>query len=103
MNDYLLIQFFKQRMREMRYSSYHFEPVTVRVQLGELVVLNAYNDFYYLRSNEVQNIEITSDISYYHSNNPLQSNFQEFSGKIEITSANDLPVLLEFIRVIPTT
>jgi hypothetical protein len=92
------------RMREMGYRKYHVKTEVIDVTgIGTPVLLNAYNEYYYLVSTQVpDDTEIISDTNYYKAKNHglLELHgMQEFSGKIAIKRGS-ADTRLEFLRVL---
>jgi len=100
-NDYEIIQFFKLRMQQMGYCRYYYEHFYLQLNRG-LTNYKAFNEYFYLRTPEVNDIEIVSDTGYFNSNVRPRSNMYEFSANIEVTRlAPAAPAVLEFFRVVP--
>lgn len=103
--DNFLLAHIAQRMNEMGYKGFHFEPAYIFVD-APFFEIKAYNEFYYLTSKFVDaQLLIISDTNIFNeAANFSFYNFygiQEFSGLIEI-SQFITPMNLEFVRVIPT-
>ncbi len=103
MDNYLLA-YITQRMAEMGYPTFHFEPVRVFVNAAKAVV-EAYNEYYYLISKTVPaGLVIESDTNVFNEAAGYPDfthyNVQEFSGLIEI-SQPAAPVDIEFMKVVP--
>lgn len=103
MDNYLLV-YITQRMAEMGYKTFHFEPVRVFANVNKAIIA-AYNEHYYLVSKNVPaGLVIASDTNIFNE----AANFsdftyyqlQEFSGLIEI-SQPAAPIDIEFIKVVP--
>lgn len=101
--DNFLIQYIAQRMREMDFKDYSFEPIRVSSAALELEFI-ANNEYYYLVSKTVHNsLVIKSDTNIFNEGASYGNfNFyqlQEFTGQISISCA--IAIDLEFVRVIP--
>lgn len=101
--DNFLIEYIKQRMQELGFENYTFQPIRVKTDNLSMLI-NAQNEYYYLVSKEVpSSLMIFSDTNIWNESNDYEDfNFysiQEFTGEIEIESF--VPIDLEFIRVIP--
>jgi hypothetical protein len=102
--DSFLIAYITQRMKEMGFCNFHFEPVRIANDT-ELFIIKAYNEYYYLVGKTVPStLVIQSDTNIFNEAATYSNlNFyqiQEFTGLIEILYENS-PYELEFIRVTP--
>ena len=101
--DSLLIEYIKQRMRELGFSDFSFEPIRVKDAATDLEI-NANNEYYFLTSKTVDaGLIIRSDTNIFNEAVDY-ANFQfygvqEFTGQIMISQP--VAIDLEFIRVIP--
>lgn len=103
--DNYIMAYIKQRMTEMGFPKYHFEPVHVFVNANKAQI-QAYNEFYYLLNKIVPgNLVIASDTNIFNEAATYNSytfyRVQEFSGLIEI-SQGAAPIDLQFLKVVPT-
>ncbi|HEY0029145.1 MAG TPA: hypothetical protein VGC65_00190 [Bacteroidia bacterium] len=103
--DKVLMAYIEQRMRELRFTEYTFQPIRVQ-DASDTIEFFANNEFYYLVAKTLPaTMEIISDTNYFtDAANYGDFNFygiQEFTGHIKITGGV-IPVDCEFIRVIPT-
>jgi hypothetical protein len=103
MTEGYLLDFIRERMREMGYKSFHHEPVLISVKQKDPFFIAAYNEFYYLVSlNLPDSLLIAGDTDVLYTKNfQLQTytRLKEFTGNITIESPQDYNI--EFIRVIP--
>lgn len=103
--DSFLLAYISQRMCEMGFSEFHFEPVHIAADADNLQI-QAYNEYYYLVSLSVPSgLIIASDTNIFNESEDYPSfnlyKIQEFTGLIEINQGYT-PINLEFIKVIPT-
>jgi hypothetical protein len=102
--DSLLETYFAQRMKEMGFDDFSFEPVRVREEQ-----VNASNEYYYLVAASISspNLIIRSDTTIFTEaadyNKFKYYGLQEFTGMITLTETDqdNYPIDYEFIRVIP--
>lgn len=102
--DDFLIAYITQRLREMGYKTFHFEPVRIFINANKAIV-EAYNEYYYLTSKTVPvGLVIASDTNIFNeaANFPdfTYYGLQEFSGLIEI-SQPAAPIDIQFMKVVP--
>lgn len=102
--DNFLIAYITQRLNEMGYKTFHFEPVRIFVNANKAIV-EAYNEYYYLISKNVPaGLVIASDTNVFNeaANFPdfTYYRIQEFSGLIEI-SQPAAPIDIQFMKVVP--
>ena len=102
--DYYLLEYVKQRMNEMGFEKFHYEPIRVLANATRTEV-KAYNEYYYLLSKSVQpTLVIKSDTNIFNEANAYYAfnyyRIQEFTGLIEISQAV-APIDLQFLRVVP--
>lgn len=103
-----LIELIKQRMAQLGYTKFHYEPIRVQSAAGtSAITVSAQNEFYYLTAKSVPaSFLIESDTAIFTAADAAGYanfnfyNFKEFSGNIKITQAIGA-VDAEFIRVIP--
>lgn len=109
MDGAYLIEFIKQRMRDLGYSDYTFTAVrfypTAVGGNARLNYIDAYNEHYFLVSKTVpSDIQIVSDTNVFDEGAFYADfnfyNIQEFTGRIKIISPTT-DIDLEFIQVIP--
>lgn len=101
MDSNFIIPYIEQRMKEMGYDNYHFEPVHFFGSASPQTI-DAYNEFYYLMTSPLPSgYKIISDSHSFNDNSSQLgiSGIQEFSGKIKITALSGT-IDLEFIRVV---
>lgn len=103
MDNYLLA-YITQRMAEMGYKIFHFEPVRVFINANQAII-EAYNEHYYLVSKAVPaGLVIASDTNIFNEASGFLGftyyGMQEFSGVIEISQPL-APIDIEFIKVVP--
>lgn len=105
--DKLLMAYIKQRMTELGFAEYTFQPMRIQDPAASFEFF-ANNEFYYLVAKTVSaTFEIISDTNYWGpADSASYGNFtffgiQEFTGHIKI-SQGIAPIDCEFIRVIPT-
>lgn len=100
--DYsFVIEYIKQRMKEMELNNFHFEPVHI-YSATNTKSIEAYSEYYYLVTQPLPSgYKIISDTNSYNDTNSQLgiSGIQEFSGKIDITCLAGA-IDLEFIKVI---
>ncbi|MFY9310081.1 MAG: hypothetical protein WAQ28_13630 [Bacteroidia bacterium] len=104
--DNYIMAYITQRMTEMGFPHFHFEPVRILENSTRREIM-AYNEFYYLLNKLVPaSLVIASDINIFNEaanyNDYTFYRVQEFSGLIEISQAI-APIDLQFLKVIPTT
>lgn len=104
--DSYILAYITQRMTEMGFQYFHFEPVRI-LENSNQTEIRAYNEFYYLLNKQVPvSLVIASDINIFNEatnyNDFTFYRVQEFSGLIEISQAI-APIDLQFLKVIPTT
>lgn len=102
--DNFLLQYIAQRMRELDFKEYSFEPIRISDPAALELEFIANNEYYYLVSKTVHNsLVIKSDTNIFNEGATYGAfNFyqlQEFTGQISISCA--IPIDLEFVRVIP--
>lgn len=103
--DSFLLAYIRQRMCELGFSDFHFEPVRI-VADADNAQIQAYNEYYYLTSQSVPSgLTIASDTNIFNETETYYFfnlyKIQEFTGLIEINQGYS-PIDLEFIKVIPT-
>ena|ERR1051326_6849287 len=102
--DAFLLAYITQRMCEMGFTKFHFEPVRIFVN-ALTTQIQAYNEFYYLSGKGVPaSLIIISDTNIFNES-PDYPDFnyygiQEFTGLIEISQELS-PISLEFVKVVP--
>lgn len=101
--DSLLIAYIAQRMRELGFEDYSFEPIRVTDPTGDKII-DANNEYYYLVAKTVDaSLIIRSDTNIFNEAADYGTfNFygiQEFTGQIAISQL--IPIDLEFVRAIP--
>ncbi len=102
--DSLLETYFAQRMKEMGFDDFSFEPVRVREDQ-----INASNEYYYLVAASINSpsLIIRSDTNIFTESADYNKfnyyGLQEFTGIITLTETDldKYPIDYEFIRVIP--
>ena len=103
MDNYLLA-YITQRMAEMGYKTFHFEPVRFFVNANNGTI-EAYNELYYLISKAVPaGLVVASDTNIFNEAGNFSDftyyRIQEFSGLIEI-SQPAAPIDIQFMKVVP--
>ena len=101
MDSNFVIYYIQQRMKEMGYDNYHYEPVHIYSATSSKNI-SAYNEFYYLMTVPLPSgYKIISDTNSFNDTASQLgiSGIQEFSGNIDITSLSGV-IDLEFIKVI---
>lgn len=110
MNQFVLA-YIAQRMKEMGFENYTFEPVRVNSALTSVSV-NATNEYFYLIPKYIASntLIIRSDTNIFSQAATNYNDFnllgiQEFTGIVTLsdTAFADFPIDYEFIRVIPRT
>ncbi len=108
--DSLILSYITQRMAEMGYSNYTFEPfVAVLNDCQKELQIEGTNEYYYLVSKDLAaGTEITADNNYFKSEDYYDSlefaKTQEFTGQIKLSCSNWKclqTIVCEFIRVLP--
>ena len=106
--DNFLMSMIAQRMREMGFDEYSFEPYRALDLTASKLQINANNEYYYLVAKTVvATLEITSDTNVFTTQEAAQyANFnyfgmQEFTGTIDILRGAGIGIDVEFMRVIP--
>lgn len=102
--DSILETYFAQRMKEMGFDDFSFEPVRVRENQ-----INASNEYYYLVAASITSpsLIIRSDTNIFTESADYNKfnyyGLQEFTGIITLTEddPDTYPIDYEFIRVIP--
>lgn len=108
--DNLILAYIAQRMSEMGYSTYTFEPfVAVLSDCQKEIQIDSVNEYHYLISkNLATGTEIYADNNYFKADDYYASlefaKTQEFTGQIKVSCSNwkySQTIVLEFIRVLP--
>ncbi len=103
MTDGFVIEYIRQRMQELGYGRFHFEPTSMLVRSKEPVSILAYNEFYYLVSLDLPNSTlIIGDTHYLNAvsfSRLSYARLHEFTGNITIECPQES--IIEFIRVTP--
>jgi hypothetical protein len=108
--DKLILAYIAQRMTDMGYSNYSFEPfIAVLNNNQKEIQIEGTNEYYYLMSKDLATgTEISSDNNYFKAEGFYDSlefaKTQEFTGQIKMSCTNwncQQTIVLEFIRVIP--
>lgn len=106
----LILAYIAQRMTDMGYSNYSFEPFFAVLNNNQKEIqIEGSNEYYYLLSKDLATgTEINSDNNYFKAegfyDNLEFAKTQEFTGQIKLSCANwncQQTIVLEFIRVIP--
>lgn len=103
--DSYILAYITQRMTEMGFPQFHFEPVRVFTDANKMEI-KAYNEFYYLLNKSVPaSLIIASDTNIFNEaanyNDYTFYRVQEFTGLIEISQVA-APIDLQFLKVVPT-
>jgi hypothetical protein len=101
MDSNFVLDYIRQRMKEMGHDNFHYEPVHV-FSATPAKNITAYNEFYYLVTTPLPaGYRIISDVNSFDDTSSQLgvSGIQEFSGNIQITALSGT-IDLEFIRVI---
>lgn len=108
--DNLILAYISQRMTDLGFSTFSFEPfVVVLNESQKELLIEGTNEYYYLLSKDlVTGTEITADNNYFKAEDYYDSlefaKTQEFTGQIKL-SCNpwkcNQTIVFEFIRVIP--
>jgi hypothetical protein len=108
--DSLIIAYITQRMADMGYCSFSFEPfVAVLYDSQKELHIEGTNEYYYLVSKAlVTGTEIIADNNYFKAEDYYDclefARTQEFTGQIKLSCSNwkyQQPIVFEFIRVLP--
>ncbi len=103
MTDGYLNEYISQRMQELGFKEFHWEPVLIPVTAGVIKFIGAYNEFFYLVTRTLTNgTIIIGDTHYLVAQDYANLTFarlHEFTGNITIDSPANASI--EFIRVIP--
>ncbi len=96
------IDFIPRRMKELGYGAdYLVRWRQFQVEMNSILDIDAQNEYYYL-VNPGNNYEITSKFGVYNINDTSINELQfEHRGKIRIKSFSPVPLLINFIQVIP--
>lgn len=102
--DSYIIEHIRNRMKEMGFERFHFEPVFITASSNNLEI-KAYNEYYYLLNSTVpSDLVISSDTNVFNEAASYSVmrlyRLQEFTGLIEIKQGTRR-IQLEFMRVLP--
>lgn len=102
--DNFLMAYITERMAEMGFKTFHFEPIRIFANTNKIIVA-AHNEYYYLISKAVPaGLVIESDTNIFNEASGFPNftyyRIQEFSGQIEI-SQPAAPIDLQFMQVVP--
>ena len=108
--DSLILAYISQRMVDLGFCSYSFEPfVAVLNDYQKELQIEGTNEYYYLVSKDLATgTEIAADNNYFKAEDYYDSlefaKIQEFTGQIKLSCPSwrcQQTIVLEFIRVLP--